>query len=178
MDPMWSRRGARSNLYIPIWEYVKVGHRPAKRLSRLDHPGRLIGMDGTFSSERRWLTAAVLLHLAISFGHGAAHAGADVPLSPAANLFVYIVILAGPITGLALTRVAWRIGLWVIAITMAASLVFGVVNHFLLASPDHVAHVAPQWRTLFATTAVLLALTEAVGSVLAIRLARERTEVS
>ena len=31
-------------------------------------------MDGTFSSERRWLTAAVLLHLAISFVHGAAHA--------------------------------------------------------------------------------------------------------
>jgi hypothetical protein len=134
-------------------------------------------MDGTFSSERRWLTATVLLHLAISFVHGAAHAGADVPLSPAANLFVYIVILAGPIAGLALTRVAWRIGLWVIAITMAASLVFGVVNHFLLASPDHVAHVAPQWRTLFATTAVLLALSEAVGSVLAIRLARERTHV-
>jgi hypothetical protein len=44
---------------------------------------------------------------------------------------------------------------------MAASLVFGVVNHFLLASPDHVSHVAQQWRTLFATTAVLLALTEA-----------------
>ena len=121
---------------------------------------------------------ADLLHLAISFVHGAAHAGADVPLSPAANLFVYIVILAGPILGLVLTRVAWRIGNWVIAITMAASLVFGVVNHFLLVSPDHVSHVAQQWRTLFATTAVLLALTEAVGSVLAIRLARERTHVS
>ena len=34
---------------------------------------------------------------------------------------------------------------------------------FLLASPDHVSHVAPQWRPLFATTAVLLALTEAAG---------------
>src|SRR5215510_206979 len=118
---MWSRRGARPDLYIPIWEYVKVSDSASMRLSRLDLHGRLIGMDRTFSSERRWLTAVVLLHLAISFVHGAAHAGADVPLSPAANLFVYIVILAGPITGLALTRVAWRIGLWVIAITMAAS---------------------------------------------------------
>ena len=136
-----------------------------------------LSMGGTFSPGSRWLTAAVLSHLAISFVHGAAHAGADVPLSPAANLFVYIVILAGPIVGLALSRLGWRIGNWVIAITMAASLVFGVVNHFLLASPDHVAHVAQQWRTLFATTAVLLALTEAVGSGLAIRLARERTHL-
>src|SRR5262249_52837712 len=175
---MSSGRGARPDLYIPIWEYVKVGQRSSRRLSRLGLPARLISMGTTLSSERRWLAIVVLSHLAISFVHGAAHAGADVPLSPAANLFVYIVILAGPIAGLVLTRVAWRIGLCVIATTMAASLVFGVVNHFMLASPDHVAHVAPQWRTLFATTAVLLALTEAVGSVLAIRLAWEKRYVS
>ena len=47
------------------------------------------------------------------------------------------------------------------------SLVFGVVNHFLLESPDHVAQVAAQWRVLFGTTAVLLAVTEALGSGLA-----------
>jgi len=146
-------------------------------LSRQGLPGRLIGMGRTLSPGSRWLTAAVLTHLAVSFVHGAAHAGADVPLSPAANLFVYIVILAGPIVGLVLSRLGWRAGNWVIAITMAASLVFGVVNHFLLASPDHVAHVAQQWRTLFATTAVLLTLTEAAGTGLAIRCARERTHV-
>ena len=175
---MWSRRGARPDLYIPIWEYVKCRRLFGNALSRLGLAARLIGMGGTFSPRSRWLTAAVLSHLAISFVHGAAHAGADVPLSLAANLFVYIVILAGPIVGLVLTWLGWGIGNWVIAITMAASLIFGVVNHFLLASPDHVAHVAQQWRTLFAATAVLLALTEAVGSVLAIRLARERTHVS
>jgi hypothetical protein len=131
-------------------------------------------MSATFTGSR-WLTAAVLSWP--SFVHGGP-ASAKVPLSPAANLFVYIVILAGPIVGLALSRLGWRIGNWVIAITMAASLVFGVVNHFLLASPDHVAHVAPQWRMLFAATAVLLALTEAIGSVLAVRLARERTQAS
>ena len=56
-----------------------------------------LSMGATFSPGRRWLTAAVLSHLVISFVHGAAHAGAHVPLSPAANLFVFIVILAGPI---------------------------------------------------------------------------------
>jgi hypothetical protein len=174
---MWLRRGARPDLYIPIWEYVKAGRFPSTRLSRLGLPARLIGMRGTLITARHWLTAVVLSHLAVSFVHGAAHAGADVPLSPAANLFVYIVILAGPIVGLILSRLGWRAGNWVIAITMAASLVFGVVNHFLLASPDHVAHVAQQWRALFATTAVLLALTEAAATGLAIRCARDRTHV-
>src|SRR4029079_19746718 len=117
-------------------------------LSRLGVPARLISMDGTFSPGSRWLTAAVLSHLAISFVHGAAHFGADVPMPTAAYLLVYLVILAGPLVGLALSLLGWRIGNWTIAITMAASLVFGVVNHFLLASPDHVSHVAQQWRTL------------------------------
>ena len=135
-------------------------------------------MNRNVNPARRWLTAAVLAHLVISIVHGAAHAEAHVPLSPAANLFVFIVILAGPLVGLALTWPAERIGSWVIAVTMAGSLVFGLVNHFVMASPDHVAQVARQWRPLFATTAVLLALTEALGSGLAIRLARERKTVS
>jgi hypothetical protein len=127
---------------------------------------------------RRWLTAVVLSHLVISIVHGAAHAGAHVPLSRAANLFVFIVILAGPVFGLALTWPAERVGSWLVTVTMVGSLVFGLVNHFVLVSPDHVAHVARQWQPLFTTTAVLLALTEALGSGLAIRFARKRREVS
>jgi hypothetical protein len=132
-------------------------------------------MKGTRRSTWAWLTTAVLAHLAVSIVHGAAHAQAQVSLSFAANLFVYIVILAGPLLGLALTWPAERIGSWLIAVTMAGALVFGVVNHFMLSSPDHVAHVDPQWRPLFATTAVLLAVTEALACGLAIRLARERS---
>jgi hypothetical protein len=44
-----------------------------------------------------------------------------------------------------------------------------------------VAHVDPQWRALFTTTAVLLALTEAFGCGLAVRVAgagRERKALS
>jgi hypothetical protein len=101
--------------------------------------------------------------------HGVAHTQAHVPLSLAANLFVYIVILAGPLVGLPLTWRTPRLGSSVIALAMAGSLVFGLVNHFVLASPDHVAHVDPQWRSLFATTAVLLTVTEALGVVLSAR---------
>jgi hypothetical protein len=141
-------------------------------------------MSGNPSSAWKWLTAVIVAHLIVSVVHGAAHAQAQVPLSRAANLFVYIVILAGPLIGLALTlpslttrpvsgSTTGQIGGWLIAVTMAGSLVFGLVNHFVLSSPDHVAHVDPQWRVLFATTAVLLAVTELVGSGLALRLVRE-----
>jgi hypothetical protein len=119
------------------------------------------------------MAASVLLHLIVSSVHGAAHAKANVPLSPAANLFVYVVILIGPLAGLALTWLAEKIGSWVVAITMSGAFVFGLVNHFVLDSPDHVANVAPQWQLLFTTSAILLAVIELLACVLAIRVVRE-----
>ena len=129
-------------------------------------------MSRDVSSAWRWMCAVVVAHLIVSMAHGAAHTGAQVPLSQAANLFVYTVILAGPLAGLVLSWPAKRAGGWLVAITLAASFVFGLVNHFVIASPDHVAHVEQAWRPLFTTTAVLLAVTELIGSALAIRVAR------
>ena len=115
------------------------------------------------------LTAIVVVHLAISIVHGQAHAGADVPLSSAAAAFVYIIILAGPILGLAVF--CWRphLGAWIVALSMSGALIFGLVNHFIIAGPDHVAHVAAEWRTLFGVTAALLVASEAAGVAIAIR---------
>lgn len=117
----------------------------------------------------RWLAAVVIAHLAVSMVHGTAHTGAHVEQSAPALAFVFIVILAGPVVGLGLTWPAPRGGHWVIAATLAGSLLFGVVNHFVFDSPDHVSHVAREWRSLFTWTATLLAVTEAVGVALAIR---------
>ena len=117
------------------------------------------------------LAAVVLAHLAVSMVHGAAHSGAQVALGPAGAAFVYLVILAGPLVGLA---VAWRLpqlGSAVVAATMAGSLAFGLVNHFIIQGTDHVAHVAPAWRTLFASTAALLAVVEAAGTAIGVRTA-------
>ena len=122
-----------------------------------------------------WLTAVVLTHLAISLVHGFAHTQARVPMSLAVTAFVYAVILAGPLVGLALVPLARRTGCWVIAAAMGGALVFGLVNHFGVAGPDHVNHVAPQWRMLFAVTAMLLAVTEGVGAALAVRAGTERS---
>ena len=121
------------------------------------------------SSTSIWLATIVLAHLVISVAHGTAHTRAYVPLSLAANIYVFVVIVAGPLIGLGLTWRNQRIGNWLIALTMTAALVFGFVNHFVFASPDHVAHVDPDWRPLFTTTAVLLVISETMGSGMAVR---------
>jgi hypothetical protein len=110
------------------------------------------------------LTAVVLAHLAVALAHGRAHQGASVALSPASDVFVLVVIIIGPLAGLAWSWfVNQRAGSWVIATTMAGSLVFGVVNHFVLMSGDHVSQVDAAWRGLFGSTAVLLACIETIG---------------
>jgi hypothetical protein len=119
-------------------------------------------MDGR--NARQILALAVLGHLAVTFVHGAAHAGAQVPMTLPANLFIYLVILAGPLAGLWLARSRPRAGGWLVAATMAGALVFGIVNHFVISSPDHVNHVAADWRMLFGSTAVLLVITEGIGT--------------
>jgi hypothetical protein len=141
-------------------------------------PARLPDIARTKHAAWRWLTAAVLVHLVVSIVHGAAHSAAHVPLSPAANLFVFGVIVAGPLVGLALAWPAERIGSWLIAITMASAFVFGCVNHFVLAGPDHVSQVAAPWQPMFTTTAALLAALEGLASALALRIARGRTTAS
>ena len=82
------------------------------------------------------LAAIVLVHLAVNVLHGRAHLGAQVPLSAAATLFVYIVILAGPLAGLAVSR--WRpiAGGSIVAASLGGALVFGLINHFIVAGPD------------------------------------------
>ena len=109
------------------------------------------------------LTVVVLLHLVISIAHGQAHTGAQVPLTIAGALFVYIVILAGPLAGLVVSRWRPRAGAWMVAASMAGALVFGLINHFIIAGPDHVGHVAAEWRSLFGITASLLVVSEAAG---------------
>jgi hypothetical protein len=133
-----------------------------------------MGMRRSGNTTWIWMAGIVLAHLFISIVHGSAHTNAHVALSPAGNVFVLAVILAGPLIGLGLTWPFRRIGAALVAVTMAGALIFGVVNHFMLSSTDHVAHVDPEWRSLFTATAVLLAVTEGLGSVLAIQTLRER----
>lgn len=115
-----------------------------------------------------WGTAAVVVHAAVSSVHGRAHAELGVGLSPAQVLFVYVVILAAPVVAAILLWTRWsRAGAVLLAVSMAASLVFGVYHHFIAISPDHIAHLPAglaETQRMFRLTAALLAVTEALGA--------------
>ena len=144
-------------------------------MSRYGALARLEGMSGSRNHLLSWLTAVVAVHLVVSIVHGAAHTGAHVRLPDLATTFVVVVILVGPLVGIALTVVSRKVAGWVVAGTMTASLVFGVVNHFILHEGDHISEVAGPWGLVFASTALFLAGTELLGAVLAINLVRERS---
>jgi hypothetical protein len=130
-------------------------------------------MTGNHRSPDGLLTAIVLLHFGVSVLHGWAHAGAVVPVSTVANIFIITDIVLAPLVGIG---ILWFLsisgGAWLVGLSLTGALLFGVVNHFVLDSPDHVAHIVAQWKVLFGTTAVLLALTEALGAGLAFWRAR------
>jgi hypothetical protein len=116
-------------------------------------------------------TAIVLVHLLVNLVHGAAHRELHIDLSAAEKLFVAVVILAGPLLAMALLWTQWqRLGLGLLALTMAGSLVFGLYHHFVAMGPDHVgAQVAGFWGTTFVFTACVLFLAEAVGTYIGVR---------
>ena len=116
----------------------------------------------------RYAIQVIVVHALVSALHGAAHAQLDVPLSFAQNLFVVVVIMIAPlVAGLLLWRKQHLSGTLIFVCSMAGALVFGVYNHFVASSPDHVSHVAVMasggWVIVFQVTAALVAIIEAFG---------------
>ena len=131
-------------------------------VSRFHPLPRLEGME--LQTQRFALAAAVVLHFVVSMVHGSVHDSAGVALSGSAMIFVVAVILAGPLVGLAWMWKNPSAGARLIGVTMAASLLFGLINHFVINGADRVDHVALHWRPMFAVTAALLVVTEAAGA--------------
>lgn len=112
----------------------------------------------------RLATGLVVIHLAVNLIHGAAHSGAEVPITVLQNAFVWIVILIGPLVAVWLMRTNRRFGAELLALTMGGALIFGVVNHFVVDSVDHVSRVTNEtWRLPFQLSAALLLFLEAAG---------------
>lgn len=114
------------------------------------------------------LAAIVVVHCAISLWHGAAHLHVPVPLTPAQQAFVGVVIVLLPLVGAALLWSRWRrTAALLITATMLGSLLFGFLNHFVLDSVDNVVSVPEHaWRHPFVVSAALIAVSEAVGTVM------------
>ena len=128
-------------------------------------------------------TFAVLVHLVVNILHGRAHGDLGVGLNTFQNIYVITVILIAPLIAMLLlwTRYA-RMGLVLLVISMAGSLIFGAIYHYVVVSPDHVSHLPPgDAQGMFRMTALLLILTELFGVIvglLGLRSNRPRTSLS
>jgi len=117
------------------------------------------------------LTALAAVHLVAAIWHGAAHTELGVALSPAQNLFVYVVVVLAPLVavGLLWTR-HMGLALWLFLIAMCGSLLFGVYYHYVFISPDNIQHL-PAGSTAaharFALSAEILALIELASALCA-----------
>ena len=120
------------------------------------------------------ITAAlvVLVHTVMMLVHGAAHMRLKVELSTWAKIYVLCVVGIGPIAGFFLLRSSrQRTGAAILFTTMLGALLFGLWNHFIAHGPDHVMHLeAGAWRLPFQATAVLLAVSETAGAIVALML--------
>ena len=115
-------------------------------------------------------TVIVLAHLLVNLAHGTAHSRLHIGLSPAGTLFVGGVILPCPLLAMALLWTSQRkVGLVLLGLSMTASLIFGLYNHFAVPGLDRVGQQGSgKWATTFAITAWLLAITEAAGAFFAL----------
>ena len=120
------------------------------------------------------ITAAlvVLAHTIIMLVHGAAHMRLNVGLSAWDSFYVLCIVGIGPIAGLLLSRSGWQCaGATILFAAMTGALLFGLWKHFIAPGPDHVMHLKTgPWRVPFQVTAVLLAVSEAAGAVVAFML--------
>lgn len=88
------------------------------------------------------ITVLIALHLAVVVRHGGAHTALAITLSPGNTAFVLIVILLAPLIGLALIWTRYAVaGTWIVVLSMAGALLFGVYHHYLTVSPDNIHHL-------------------------------------
>jgi len=110
-------------------------------------------------------TAIVFLH-AIAHGlHGLAHVQIPVALSLLQIVFIGGVIVFAPIVaaGFLWTKLD-RIGYWLLLSAMVGAILFGIYNHFIAISPDHVSQIAFNgWGWVFQITAILTLIVDGLG---------------
>lgn len=122
------------------------------------------------------VTVSVLAHLVVTLLHGRAHERLAVGLTTWQNAYVMTVIVIAPLIAMVLTWMRrTRLGLRVLLLSMAGSLIFGVIYHFVIVSSDHVSHLpAGDAQGVFRTTALLLIVTELFGVVVGLLGLRRR----
>jgi len=113
----------------------------------------------------RFAIGVILVHLGVIAVHGRAHSLLHISLTHLQQVFVLVVILAGPLlAGILLLFKAQRAAAVLLLLSMVGSLAFGTYNHFVVTGADNALHVAPgTWGTAFQITSILLVVTETLG---------------
>ena len=119
------------------------------------------------------LLALVLVgaHLLVTLLHAAAHIGAPVPSTTGQYVFVFTIIYIAPLAAVWLLLRGRREGAALLATSMGAAFLFGLINHFIVISPDHISQTPPGiWQAAFAWSAAITAALQlasvAVGAAL------------
>jgi hypothetical protein len=98
---------------------------------------------------------AVVVHLALTGSHGAAHLSIPVEIAGWQAVYAGVVLVAAPLAGAGLlVRGRRRPGAWLLLAAGLAALGFEGALHFFVAGPDNVASVA-HGAGLFRSTAML-----------------------
>jgi hypothetical protein len=114
----------------------------------------------------KYAAIIVWLHLLIVIAHGLSHMANHINQSILSYAFIIVAILAAPLLALLLLSTRrLRPGALLLTLSMFGSLLFGLVNHFIVPGADNVAQVMPGvWQVSFLLTSILLAISEAVGT--------------
>ncbi len=114
------------------------------------------------------ISVTALIHIIFVFLHAWAHLTLAVNMSWAQNAFIISVIMIAPIiAGVLIWTPFLRTGALIFTASMFGALIFGAYHHFLVPGMDHISRIPnDSWGALFRMTAILLAITEAWGSIL------------
>lgn len=114
--------------------------------------------------EKLAVTALAAVHLLVTLWHSGAHSELGIGLPPWKLAYAYAVIVIAPplAAALAWTRFAGT-GLWLFTLAMLGSLLFATYHHYILVSPDNIAHLpdaSVEARARFVDSAAISALLE------------------
>jgi hypothetical protein len=118
----------------------------------------------------KYAAMIVWLHTLIAVVHGVSHVLNHANLSILSDIFVAVVIVLAPLLALLLLYTRWqRPGALLLTLSMFASLLFGLVNHFMIPGTDNVAMVMPGvWHSSFLITSILVAISEVIGTAIGV----------
>jgi hypothetical protein len=110
------------------------------------------------------IAALAAVHLIVTLWHSGAHSELQIGLPPLKLAYAYAVIVVLPPVAAALlwTRFT-RLGLWLFFLSMVGSLLFATYHHYILVSPDNIAHLpegSEEAHARFVNSAGLSALLE------------------